>query len=149
MTAVALLDVSVLVALFHAAHIHHDVAHEWLTDQGKSAWASCPLTENGLLRILSHPARVDPYVPLPDLLQRFNTFCEHSNHQFWTDDLSFRDAHRFNMSAIHGHQQLTDVYLLGLAVEHDARFVTFDAHIPLTAVKGARKKHLEALAPAD
>ena len=143
--AVALLDVSVLIALFHSTHVHHDVAHDWFADHGESGWASCPLTENGLLRILSHPARVDPYVPLPDLLQLLTSFCEHSRHQFWADDLSLRDAHRFNVSAIRGHQQLTDVYLLGLAVVHEARFVTFDGGVPLAAVKGARKKHLEVL----
>ena len=147
--AVALLDVSVLVALFHAAHVHHDVAHDWFTDNGESGWASCPLTENGVLRILSHPARVDPYVPLPELVRRLSTFREHSRHHFWTDDLSFRDSRRFNVSAIRGHQQLTDVYLLGLAVAHDARLITFDGGVPLAAAKGARKRHLEVLAPAE
>ena len=120
---VALLDVSVLVALVHAGHVHHDVAHDWFADNSESGWASCPITENGLLRIVSNPARVEEYVPLPQLVALLDRFCAQSEHQFWPDGPSLRDAGRFDPAALRGHQQLTDVYLLGVAVAHGGRFV--------------------------
>ena len=56
MTArVALLDVNVLVALFDPSHVHHTAAHDWFADRGEEGWATCPITENGLLRIVGHP----------------------------------------------------------------------------------------------
>ena len=147
--AVALLDVNVLLALFHEGHVHHDVAHDWFVDQGASGWASCPLTENGLLRILGSPARVKEHLPLRDVSDLLKTFCDHSAHQFWPDDISIRDTDRFNVEAIRGHQQVTDVFLLGLAVKHGGRFVTLDQRVPLAAVKGATRACLEVLALAE
>jgi hypothetical protein len=148
-TAVALLDVNVLVALFSARHIHHDIAHDWFTDNAGAGWASCPISEGGLLRILGNPARVGEHLPLPKLLELLNTFCENSRHEFWPDALSLRDERVFNVEAVRGHQQLTDVYLLGLAVKRRARFVTLDQRVPLAAVKGATRASLEVIASAE
>jgi hypothetical protein len=148
-TGIALLDVNVLVALFHAGHIHHDVAHDWFTDNADAGWASCPVTEGGLLRILGNPARVGEHLPLPRLIELLNNFCDNSKHQFWPDALSLRDERIFNVEAVRGHQQLTDVYLLGLAVKRSARFVTLDRRVPLGAVNGATRASLEVLAPAE
>jgi toxin-antitoxin system PIN domain toxin len=145
---VALLDVSVLVPLFKVGHTHHQAAHDWLADNIELGWASCPITENGLLRVLANPSRADPFVPLADLVQRLKTFCNAGHHQFWPDSISLADATLFNASALRGHQQLTDVYLLGLAVKRAGRFVTFDQSIPLAAVKGATRASLEVLALA-
>ena len=147
--SVALLDVSLLVALFRFKHVHHEIAHDWFAEHGESGWASCPLTENGMLRLLSGPARVDPYVPLFGLVDLLNRFRDNTRHQFWPDNISLRDSGRFDISNIRGHQQLTDVYLLGLAVKNGGRFVTFDSGVPLPAVKGARQEHLQVLTPAE
>jgi toxin-antitoxin system PIN domain toxin len=146
--AIALLDVNVLVALFRETHVHHEIAHDWFADHGHAGWASCPLTENGMLRILSRPSPVEPFVPLPDLVGLFKRFCENSSHQFWADDIAFSDPRLFQVSSICGHQQLTDVYLLGLAVRHSGKFVTLDAAVPLAAVKGARPENLVVLTSA-
>jgi toxin-antitoxin system PIN domain toxin len=143
---VALLDVSVLVALFKAGHTHHQAAHDWLADHVEFGWASCPITENGLLRVLGNPSRADPFMPLAELVQRLKTFCDSAGHQFWSDSISLSDSALFNTSAFRGHQQLTDVYLLGLAVKRGGRFVTFDRSIPLAAVKGATRVSLEVIA---
>jgi uncharacterized protein len=149
-TAVALLDVNVLVALFHAGHVHHDVAHDWFSDNvGEAGWASCPVTEGGLLRILGNPARVGEHLQVSRLVEALNTFCENSHHQFWPDAISPCDERTFNLEAVRGHQQLTDVYLLGLAVKHGARFVTLDQRVPLAAVRGATPASLEVIAPAE
>ena len=149
MSAVALLDVNVLVALFTARHIHHDVAHDWFTDNAGAGWASCPITEGGLLRILGNPARAGEHLALPKLLEILNAFCDNTTHTFWPDTLSLRDARVFNVEAIRGHQQLTDVHLLGLAVNHGGRFVTLDQRVPIAAVRGATRSSLEVIAPAE
>ena len=147
--AVALLDVNILLALFHEGHVHHDVAHDWFVDHGESGWASCPMTENGLLRILGSPARIKEHLPLHDVRDLLKTFCEHSAHQFWPDDISIRETDRFNIEAMLGHQQVTEVFLLGLAVKHGGRFVTLDQRVPIAAVRGATRASLEVIAAAE
>ena len=146
---VALLDVSVLVALFNGGHADHDVAHDWFADNSDDGWASCPLTENGLLRVLGNRTQASAFVPIPDLLKNLKQFCASTRHDFWPDVLSFRDERTFNITAIHGPTQLTDVYLLALAVKRKGRFVTFDRGVPIAVVKGARREHLEVIGSAE
>jgi toxin-antitoxin system PIN domain toxin len=148
-SAVSLLDVSVLVALFTARHVHHDAAHDWFTDNGAAGWASCPITENGLVRILGNPARAGEHLALPKLLEILKTFCDSTTHTFWPDTLSLRDERMFDVEAIRGHQQLTDVYLLGLAVKQGGRLITLDRRVPLAAVRGATRASLEVIALAE
>ena len=144
---IALLDVSVLVALFNGGHKDHDAAHDWFHDSCTDGWASCPLTENGLLRVLGNPTQRSGYLPLGELLTRLRRFCSSSDHHFWADSISFRDPDVFDMEKIRGQRQLTDVYLLALAAKRNGRLVTFDQRVPLAAVKGARREHLEVIRP--
>jgi toxin-antitoxin system PIN domain toxin len=145
---IALLDVNVLVALFDPEHVHHVVAHDWLADNGERGWASCPITENGALRVLASPT-LEVRVPLNELAGLLRRFRERSRHEFWPDDLSLLDSALVDAGQVRGYKQLTDVYLLGLAFKKGGKFVTFDGGIPLAAVKGARKEHLEILAPSE
>ena len=147
MSRVALLDINVLLALFDPDHVHHDVAHDWFTDNRSFGWATCPLTENGFLRTAGSIARSE-FVGVPPLVEHLRTFRTSGHHHFWPDDLSLADDRIFHVSFVRGHQQLTDVYLLGLAVKRRGRLVTFDQRIPLEAVKGARRDMLEALSAA-
>ena len=77
--------------------------------------------------------------------QTLQSLCQSPQHQFWPDDLSLLDATVFDHSKIHGHRQLSDLYLLALAVRHEGRFVTLDGAVPLNAVKGAKKQNLTVL----
>jgi len=147
MSLVALLDVNVLVALFDPVHVHHDVAHDWFGDNRDEGWATCPLTENGFLRTANVARR--EYVPVPELTNHFQTFRSTAGHHFWLDVVPLMDTGLFNAAVIHGLLQLTDVYLLGLAVKLRGRLVTFDQKIPLPAVKGARPENLVVLASAE
>ena len=137
----ALLDVNVLIALHDRDHVHHARAASWLTDNANSGWASCPLTQNGCLRIMAQPAYpgAQPLAVLTTMLQRS---CDSDFHALWNDDISLLDATRFNHGWIHNHKQLTDVYLLGLAVKNNGRMVTFDQRIALGAVIGATAENL-------
>ena len=141
---VTLLDVNVLIALIDPAHKFHRTAKAWALANALTGWASCPLTQNGCIRIISQSSYQRP-APLQQALQTLHDLCQSPGHQFWPDDISLLDAATFDHSKIHGHRQLTDIYLLALAVKHQGCFVTFDGAIALSAVKGAKKQHLVVL----
>jgi toxin-antitoxin system PIN domain toxin len=145
----ALLDVNVLIALFNEHHIHHEAAHDWFADHGEQPWATCPLTENAFVRILSDPVQRTTRLPLATLADHLGRFCRDERHEFWPDAVSIYDDSLFDVSSLHGHRQLTDVYLLGLAVRRGGRLITFDRLIPMAAVKGATRQSLEVIAAAE
>ena len=140
----ALLDVNVLIALLDAAHIHHVRATEWLTREIAQGWASCPLTQNGCLRIMSQPAYPQTQ-PVAAVAARLAQAAAHPAHRFLPDDYSLLDQNHLHWQSLLGHRQITDSYLLGLAVRHDCRFVSFDARLSLAAVPGAQPRHLVSL----
>jgi toxin-antitoxin system PIN domain toxin len=141
---VALLDVNVLVALFDPDHVHHEAAHDWFARRRKSGWATCPLTENGLIRILSNPAYSGIHESAVSIRQRLSAFCGSGQHVFWADEVSLRDRRFFSKSAVFSHAQVTDVYLLGLATHKDGQLATFDRRIPVAAVVGGRLEVIPA-----
>lgn len=145
MSRVALLDVNVLVALFDPDHVHHEAAHAWFALNRGVGWATCPLTENGVVRVLSNPAYgAEPERP-GALLARLRSFCASGGHVFWLDDVTLRSARALRAGAALSHGTLTDVYLLALALAHGGRLATFDRRIPVAAVAGAEKEHLEVI----
>ena len=142
----ALLDVNVVIALLDPDHAFHERAHAWWAANQKRGWASCPLTENGVIRVMSNPnysakARFTP----ADLIGRLRQFADQTNHEFWPDDISLCDEKRFVTGRLHSSHQLTDHYLLALAAEHHGRLVTFDRGIPLSAVCNAQAANLCAV----
>lgn len=142
---VALLDVNVLVALFDPDHVHHEPAHDWLAANRESGWATCPLTENGVVRVLSNPAYAATHEAPAAVARRLDSFCASGSHVFWADEISFRDLRIFGASAGVSHRHVTDVYLLGLAKHHGGKLTTFDRRIPLAAVADAEATHLEVI----
>jgi toxin-antitoxin system PIN domain toxin len=148
MAGIALLDINVLVALFDPDHVHHDLAHDWFADDGRRGWATCAITENGFVRIVSNP-RYMADAPRPSVaLGALRRFCVSGHHHFWPGAVSLRDERLFGAAPAVGHRQLTDVYLLGLARRMNGRLVTFDRSIPLAAVKGATRAHLVVVGAA-
>lgn len=140
----ALLDINVLIALHDQDHIHHQRASTWLGDNIHSGWASCALTQNGFLRIMSQPGYPNPQT-LGVLLAMLQQSTRTAFHAWWPDEVSLLDGERFMHAHMHSPAQLTDIYLLGLAVHHQARFVSFDRRIPLSAVHGATAEHFVQL----
>jgi hypothetical protein len=120
-----------------------ETVHGWGAANGQLGWASCPLTENGLVRIMSNPDynRQVRFTP-GDLIGRFRQFTGLSDHEFWPDDLSLCDEANFITEHLLSSRLLTDLYLLGLAAKNDGRLVTFDQGIPLNAVRQIRAGHL-------
>jgi toxin-antitoxin system PIN domain toxin len=140
-----LLDVNVLVALFDPAHVHHEAAHVWFGPNRRQRWATCPLTENALVRVLSNPAYPGRRTTVEDASARLRTFCSDREHVFWPASISVRDPGRFRWTRVQGHRQLTDVYLLALSVSNRGRLTTFDSTISLESVEGAAERNLELL----
>jgi len=140
----ALFDVNVLLALFDQAHVHHTVARDWFKANVAQGWASCPLTQNGFLRVISQPRYPKP-ISTQAALDLLDAATGTRYHEFWPDDLSFLEQARFDRSRVHGPSQLNDLYLLSLAVARSGRLVTFDSRIPRGAVRGAESRHLIAL----
>jgi hypothetical protein len=140
----ALLDVNVLIALLDADHVSHGVATRWFGDEVEQGWASSPITQNGCVRVMSHPRYPSP-VPVRVVMERLGEATATPHHEFWPDDVSLLDPSVADAARIHGPRQVTDIYLVALAVRRDARFVTFDSAIALDAVRGASRKHLLVL----
>lgn len=139
----ALLDINFIIALLDPDHSFHERAHAWWSKHGKDGWASCPLTENGVIRIMSNPgySRKMQFSP-GDLIGRLHQFADQTDHEFWGDTISLRDETVFARNLIHSSRQLTDLYLLALAVIHQGCLVTFDERIPLSAVNQAQEENL-------
>lgn len=149
MSRPVLLDVNLLVALFDPDHVHHDLAHDWFAANGSRGWATCALTENAFVRVVSNPAYGSPVRRPVELVDRLRQLCRSSDHRFWADTVSLRDAATFDCSRLAGARHLTDVYLLGLARKHGGALATFDRRIPAGAIVGASRGLLEVIAPED
>jgi uncharacterized protein len=132
----ALLDVNVLIALLDAGHTSHQSALQWFAAHAASGWASCPITQNGCLRILSHQGYPNAR-SVHEVAQRLRDVTANRVHAFWPDDVSLLDESTIDSRRVHGPRQLKDVYLLALAVKRGGRFVTFDQSIAIEAVRGA------------
>ncbi len=139
-----LLDINVLIALFDPDHPAHSGARGWLAGNATDGWASCPITQNGTLRIMSQPAYPNP-VPLHELLERLREAAAHASHEFWRDDVSLLDRSVVDDALTLGPKQITDVYLLALAAARKGRFVTFDRAVPINLVRGAQRRNLVVL----
>lgn len=149
MSRPALLDVNLLVALFDPDHIHHELAHDWFADHRRDGWATCPITENGFVRVLSNSTYGAALQRPSGLLDRLRRFCAGEHHRFWPASVSLRDDKLFTAALVRGHRQVTDVYLLGLAVRMKGRLATFDATIPRNAVVGATADHVHVISAAN
>jgi uncharacterized protein len=134
---IALLDVNVLLALSNPKHTHHDIAHDWFADHHVHGWATCAVTQNGFIRVLSNTAaRAGTFRPA-EVIDLLRQFCSAKEHVFWSDAVSLTDTRIFNPSLIRGYRQVSDIYLLGLARKMGGYLATFDRAIPLGAVTGA------------
>lgn len=137
----ALLDVNVLIALLDSEHLHHLRATDWLREHIRAGWASCPLTQNGCIRIMSLPGYSNP-APAAAVAERLAAATATRHHEFWPDAVSLVDVGRIDWNSVLGSRQVTDVYLLALAVEKNGCLATLDRSVPLQAVRGAKPKNL-------
>lgn len=137
-----LLDVNVLVALVDPLHIHHGAAHEWFEGEGEAGWATCPITQNGLLRIVGSSSYTNPLRTPAAVAETLADLVTAPGHEFWADDLSLMSSPLVDVSQILGSKQVTDTYLLALARSRDGRLATFDRRLSTSAVRDGTRTRL-------
>lgn len=140
----SLFDVGVLLALVDPDHIHNRRVRSWWTNEQQSGWASCPLSQNGFVRIISQPSYLRPK-STSEAIALLRRATQRPEHQFWPDDVSVLDDKIFDHSRVLGPRQITDIYLLALATQHGGRFVTLDRSVSLSAVRIAKAENLVIL----
>jgi hypothetical protein len=124
-----LLDVNVLVALLWPPHSAHSTAQNWFGKNAHHGWATCALTEAAFVRILSNPAFTPDAVAPPEAIRVLETNSQHRFHHFWADDIGFAEAVRPFRQRLMGHRQVSDAYLLGLAIHKRGKLATLDRGI--------------------
>ena len=140
-----LLDVNVWVALFDDAHVASARANALIETPGIKI-ATCPLVENGVIRVLNLPSYGRRgALGVMAVRQQLVNACASLDHEFWPDSVSLRDDSAVDFTRVHGHNQITDLYLLALAIKHGGTLVAFDRNIPLSAACGSTQIHLRLL----
>jgi len=133
-----LLDVNVLIALIDPAHVQHDQAHAWFGRVGRKAFATCPITENGLLRILGHPRYPNSPGPPSVVADALSIIRAMPGHEFWPDSVSLADERLFVTPLLSSHSRVTDGYLLALALANKGRLATMDQKLAAEGVVGGQ-----------
>ncbi|PYS53385.1 MAG: VapC toxin family PIN domain ribonuclease [Acidobacteria bacterium] len=139
----ALLDLSVFIALAWPAHEHHVPARAWFLSRSRSKWATCPITQLGFIRLLSNPAFSPDALSVGEAFGLLMKNVSEPSHEFWPDALPVARALKPLMGKIIGHRQMTDAYLLSLAIRHKARLVTFDRGLVELATEAKAALHVE------
>ena len=127
-----LLDVNVVIALIDPMHVHHDRAHEWFAARGDAPWHTCPIVQNGVVRVVSHPKYPNTQ-PAPVVLASLASLAARTEHVFLPDTVSLLDS-SVHTERLLASSQVTDTYLLHLAASNDAMLATFDTRIVTSAV---------------
>lgn len=125
-----LLDINLLVALFDRQHVNHEAAHDWFARKAIDSWATCPISENGFLRVISNPAYPTVTATPTEAMDHLVRFCSGIGHVFWSDDLSLLEVLDNTVKKLFtGHGQITDFYLTALAHHKEGRLATFDGSL--------------------
>jgi toxin-antitoxin system PIN domain toxin len=141
----ALLDVNIIIALLDPAHSLHSKAHAWWDKNASLGWASCALSENGVVRIMAGSYSNQTSFSATEIVHLLDTFVSETDHEFWPDEISLRDKKIFEIDRILRSHQVTDLYLLALAARHGGRLVTLDRGISLSPVRIAKPENLLVL----
>ena len=134
-----LLDLNVLIALVDPVHVQHNAAHDWFSRIGKKSFATCPITENGLLRIVGHPKYPNSPGAPSAVMPALAAMRAMPGHEFWADTVSIADAAAIDAGLLSSHAQVTDSYLLALAKANGGRLASLDRRLVVAAVPLGRK----------
>jgi len=141
----ALLDVNVLLAMAWPRHNAHSAVQRWLAREGRKGWASCPFTQSGFVRIISNPAFSPDALALEQALALLRSNLEHPGHRFWAAEITVNEA-LAKVGKVVGHQQVTDAYLLGLAIHNKGRLATLDQRaVSLLSPRDPGRNHVEVI----
>ena len=140
----ALLDVNALIALGDTDHTGHQAMQKWFAAHSSHGWATCPIVENGMVRVLSQPSYPSGQRAPAAVIAYLRRLKAAAHYEFWQDDISLSDEKLFDPAYIVGARQVTDVYLLGLARRHEGKVVSFDRSLPWQAIRGGSKELVES-----
>jgi toxin-antitoxin system PIN domain toxin len=142
-----LLDTNVLIALLWPSHVQHEVALRWFSRHRSRKWVTCPLTESGFVRIVSNPAFSRDAVSPREAIGLLAANTAAADHVFWPADLSLNGATACAGPRLVGHQQISDAYLLGLAMKRGGLLATLDQGVTaLTLLRSAERRAIEVVA---
>lgn len=147
MTRPVLLDVNVLIALTHAAHVHHGLVQGWVQAQGQLAWASCTVTQLGFVRLASQPAIGGASTSPSAALALLDQLLDHPGHQFWPDGTEVAASPALRSQLVVGHRHITDAYLLGLAMQRGSAMATLDRGLAAIATAMQAERHVHWIGP--
>ena len=142
----ALLDVNVIIALLDSGHVMHTSACTGLELNLDQSWATCTLTQTCVVRIMAQPSYPNTQ-PAQQVAARLAEACNHPSHAFWPQQISPLQEGLIRWERILGPRQITDAYLLALAVAHGGRLVSFDQRLDPQQVPGATASHLCVIEP--
>jgi uncharacterized protein len=126
---VSLLDVNVLIAMIWPSHRAHAKVQQWLSHRPREKWATCPFTETSFVRILSNPSFSPDALTPSEAIALLRSNLAHPAHQFWPDNIGLLEAVAYEPRIV-GHQQISDAYLLGLAIHQKGKLAILDFSIP-------------------
>jgi uncharacterized protein len=134
----SLLDVNVLIALAYEWHVGHSLVQGWFRES-TGTWATCALTESGFARIACNPSAIERSAKVREALRMLSTMTLRPGYRFWPMDITFSEAVQPFQERLFGHRQVTDAYLLGLAIKNKGRLVTLDRGIEVLAGESYRQ----------
>lgn len=138
-----LLDVNVLIALVDEDHVDYPRAVDWFGKEGRISWASCPITQNGAVRILGHPSYPGGHGDCTWVARTLSSLCDLPGHSFWPDELDLLNSPHIFINSLPASKHLTDTYLLALAASRGGKLATLDRKIsPLAVAGGAATLHI-------
>lgn len=141
--AVWLLDANLLIALTHAAHVHHREAHAWFADRSDRCFATCALTQLAFVRLSCNPRVAGAEITPAQTMQALAELATHPGHRYWADTPEPLGLATLNSAALVGHRQVTDAYLLGLATQQDQILATLDRGLVSYATALRLHRHVE------
>jgi uncharacterized protein len=143
---VSLLDANVLIALAWPTHAAHGRVKKWFENHGQNGWATCPFTQGAFVRILSNPAFSPHALSVAEAMRLLRLNVQHPAHRFWPADIRLDEAVQSFHDRLVGHQQVTDAYLLGLAIHKKGKLTTLDKSVvTLLRQNGPERASLELI----
>jgi uncharacterized protein len=135
----SLLDVNALIALLDLDHVHHQAMQRWFTMHARQGWATCPITENGFIRVVSQPAYPSEQRQVQEAIDTLGCLkrAGRDSYEFWADEISLTGETVFRAEYLVGPGQIIDAYLLGLAAKHGGTLLSFDQSLPWQAIEAA------------
>jgi uncharacterized protein len=138
-----LLDANLLIALTHSAHVHHSEAHAWFAERPARSFATCALTQLAFVRLSCNPRVVGAEITPAQAMQALAELAAHTGHRYWAETPEPLGLATLNSAALVGHRQVTDAYLLGLAVQQGQTLATLDRGLVSYATALRLQRHVE------